>query len=726
QAIVQAEIRNYAAQPKDLDYPSKLKDAVMVVEPQKGEQKEEDDGSLKMPTLEPESSWYPPLVTTCNVLKKLHDYVKPGIFQDISQEAISLCRLSILSAADLIVARPETSEVDAHLFVIRHLLALKEITSAVENATTDHEVASQPPSDVLGTLLRGTSSLFNPSGLLGGMLGNTRQGETLSVARTSIDEDLKRSCELLITKCADGATAPLTSFITKCDNFSKSQPNTLLSTQDFAQPAAISGVQDEFRSTCEKQMLEWAAHVRLYLRDDSTIAVLLPALHDEISSTFTAFRKTAETRCSPGCDGCQDVVKKPKLDSHGVRCHASFTCIDCSKTFAGPAQWKSHTSCMSEEQKYHKSVYQGLEAVDGGVDKEAEEAHEADLLAHHTHTTNAWTAPPADPVNNAPFDSTEWIATVESTIKPTVVPRTDPPNQDLKESKKSKKRKTEDLDVDETAAAAPPQKKKKKEDSLPVPGSVPEPAAEPTTEPTVDKDMPKKKKKSRGLEVTDQSDVTADGAVNDKEKKAKKSRKSQVLAIEDPTADSEADPLSTPLSDQPTKSKKKSRKSETKADEPIAPVESTTNLELATIFEPATNGHSADKKSKKDKKDKKSKAANLNGNSVSAAPNEPPSAPDANDLIPVSTIEPGHSEPHLGKKERQKKAKKEKKEQAKAEAKAREAKTLASEPPAAQDEVTPVDVHGATPKPNKSSEDTPKQKKKKSKRDKESREIVVA
>ncbi|KAG8770420.1 Golgi transport complex subunit 3 [Ceratobasidium sp. 428] len=301
QAIVQAEIRNYAAQPKDLDYPSKLKDTVMVVEPRKDEQKEEDDTSLKMPLLEPEAAWYPPLVTTCNVLKKLHDYVKPAIFQDISQEAISLCRLSILSAADLIVARPETSEVDAHLFVIRHLLALKEITSAVENATTDHEVASQPPSDVLGTLLRGTSSLFNPSGLLGGMLGNTRHGETLSVARTSIDEDLKRSCELLITKCADGATAPLTAFISKCDNFSRSQPNTLLSTQDFAQPAAISGVQDEFRSTCEKQMLEWAAHVRLYLRDDSTIGVLLPALHDEISSTFTSFRKTAETRCSPGC-----------------------------------------------------------------------------------------------------------------------------------------------------------------------------------------------------------------------------------------------------------------------------------------------------------------------------------------------------------------------------------------------------------------------------------------
>ena len=27
------------------------------------------------------------------------------------------------------------------------------------------------------------------------------------------------------------------------------------------------------------------------------------------------------------CDGCADTVKKPKLDQHRGRCHASFTCL---------------------------------------------------------------------------------------------------------------------------------------------------------------------------------------------------------------------------------------------------------------------------------------------------------------------------------------------------------------------------------------------------------------
>ncbi|KAI0305398.1 hypothetical protein B0F90DRAFT_1605370, partial [Multifurca ochricompacta] len=56
---------------------------------------------------------------------------------------------------------------------------------------------------------------------------------------------------------------------------------------------------------------------------------------------------------------CTDVVKKPKLDYHYGQCRASFTCIDCSATFTSPTQWKSHTSCVTEAEKYQKSLYKG-------------------------------------------------------------------------------------------------------------------------------------------------------------------------------------------------------------------------------------------------------------------------------------------------------------------------------------------------------------------------------
>ncbi|TFK21885.1 hypothetical protein FA15DRAFT_62140 [Coprinopsis marcescibilis] len=59
------------------------------------------------------------------------------------------------------------------------------------------------------------------------------------------------------------------------------------------------------------------------------------------------------------CHVCGDVVKKPKLDQHGARCHGGFDCIDCSKTFNSPAEWKGHTSCISEAEKYQKTLYKG-------------------------------------------------------------------------------------------------------------------------------------------------------------------------------------------------------------------------------------------------------------------------------------------------------------------------------------------------------------------------------
>lgn len=83
------------------------------------------------------------------------------------------------------------------------------------------------------------------------------------------------------------------------------------------------------------------------------------------------------------CDGCQDTVKKPKLAQHyqryafqilfallvtptepipdvlnPFRCRSAFTCVDCQTMFSGTS-WESHSSCITEEQKTHGSLYRG-------------------------------------------------------------------------------------------------------------------------------------------------------------------------------------------------------------------------------------------------------------------------------------------------------------------------------------------------------------------------------
>lgn len=59
------------------------------------------------------------------------------------------------------------------------------------------------------------------------------------------------------------------------------------------------------------------------------------------------------------CDGCGDVVKKPKLLQHYSRCYAPVTCLDCSQQFNNPNEFKSHNTCVSEAEKYERTVYRG-------------------------------------------------------------------------------------------------------------------------------------------------------------------------------------------------------------------------------------------------------------------------------------------------------------------------------------------------------------------------------
>ncbi|KAJ1982721.1 hypothetical protein H4R34_001596 [Dimargaris verticillata] len=57
------------------------------------------------------------------------------------------------------------------------------------------------------------------------------------------------------------------------------------------------------------------------------------------------------------CNACQETLKKPKLDQHRQRCRsAQFCCIDCSREFYG-TEYRQHTSCISEAEKYQKALY---------------------------------------------------------------------------------------------------------------------------------------------------------------------------------------------------------------------------------------------------------------------------------------------------------------------------------------------------------------------------------
>ncbi|KHJ34317.1 putative zinc finger c2h2 lyar-type protein [Erysiphe necator] len=57
------------------------------------------------------------------------------------------------------------------------------------------------------------------------------------------------------------------------------------------------------------------------------------------------------------CEACGDVLLKKKLDAHRRQCvNASYTCLDCMTNFENN-DYRAHTSCISEQQKYEGALY---------------------------------------------------------------------------------------------------------------------------------------------------------------------------------------------------------------------------------------------------------------------------------------------------------------------------------------------------------------------------------
>ncbi|KAI5358445.1 putative Cell growth-regulating nucleolar protein [Septoria linicola] len=68
------------------------------------------------------------------------------------------------------------------------------------------------------------------------------------------------------------------------------------------------------------------------------------------------------------CEGCGDVLTKKKLSGHYNQCWAPVTCLDCMTTFPN-GSFQSHTSCMSEAQKYQGHLYRDKDKKNNKGDK---------------------------------------------------------------------------------------------------------------------------------------------------------------------------------------------------------------------------------------------------------------------------------------------------------------------------------------------------------------------
>lgn len=156
QAVIQSEVLHYVSTPEDLRYPGKLeehKGKGLALWTEDETLRESEVGGFRLPREEVQVTWYPTLKRTVWVLSKLNTYVnvssfssseptqplthfnahpQNAIFEDFAGEAVTLCRKSLSNASTQLSTVPSNTKIDGHLFLIRHLLLLKEMIRSVD------------------------------------------------------------------------------------------------------------------------------------------------------------------------------------------------------------------------------------------------------------------------------------------------------------------------------------------------------------------------------------------------------------------------------------------------------------------------------------------------------------------------------------------------------------------------------------------------------------------
>ncbi|KAF7289949.1 RRM domain-containing protein [Mycena indigotica] len=320
QAVIQSDIRYYVPKTDngDLAWP----EAILL-----------DGGAAP---LDQQGTWYPTVQKTVWVLEQLRDFVNPAIFEDIAQEAVTLCRQSLVLAADMIKQRPTSEKTNSHdkstqvpplppvlvgtldgdLFLVRHLLVLKEITHNLDLRLGHFDAGEQDidrylygVGDTLAAILNRTSSLL-PGAILAS-LGMPRTDEGIRDAKQAspgIDHDLKRVCEEIIITCAAAMCDPLRSWLEQVESHNALRASTSTSTkttpESLAQPAA-EALEQSFRKACATELSAAAMRIRLYLGGTSggSAEVLLAHVRERAIEEYTRFREVVTGMYAGGMRG---------------------------------------------------------------------------------------------------------------------------------------------------------------------------------------------------------------------------------------------------------------------------------------------------------------------------------------------------------------------------------------------------------------------------------------
>ncbi|GLV44452.1 Component of oligomeric golgi complex 3 [Carabus blaptoides fortunei] len=289
---LQTDLLQYRPSAGDLAYPEKLHMMESIAQSQAEETSQRSSRTGNSPA-DLHGMWYPTVKRTLVCLSRLYRCVDRPIFQGLSQEALTICVQSVLSASQAI-SNMKTS-VDGELFQIKHLLILREQIAPFQVDFTVKEMSLDfsKVKTAAFSLLQKRSKLFALNGtnaLLEFLLEGTPQvREQLLDSRKDVDKQLKQSCEEFIKYCTTVLVGGLNEFLEKAQHvlkMSEQHKTVALQKQAFAKPELVAGIVVDVQRNIKTKLAGIQRSMQLYLANKETEFILFRPIKNNVVSSF--------------------------------------------------------------------------------------------------------------------------------------------------------------------------------------------------------------------------------------------------------------------------------------------------------------------------------------------------------------------------------------------------------------------------------------------------------
>ncbi|VDN02132.1 unnamed protein product [Thelazia callipaeda] len=305
--FAQSDIISFVPSSGDLAYPEKL-EMIREIEREHSLKKDDANSNSSISAIDLHCLWYPTVRRTVLCLSKLFRCLEQSVFQSIARELLSACCQSLENAAEQIrnsslekFSRSRRS-LDAELFIVKHLLILREQTSPYRVVVSPGSSFSDaiPVRDYsldFSKYKNSASQLFQDSRRWFELTSNNiflefllkvplAVTEVTGDSRRIIDSQLKTHCHSLINIAGDMIILEFANYIAEAEKMVTAS-NSDLSKNDFLKANNMQDFVGQANKNLTHLWPEIKKCINLYIGMKETEDVLLQPVKKRIIDVFT-------------------------------------------------------------------------------------------------------------------------------------------------------------------------------------------------------------------------------------------------------------------------------------------------------------------------------------------------------------------------------------------------------------------------------------------------------